>query len=199
MNFRCALAVIVFGVSLAADVAALRAATISQVVFTDMGTYGVGGAPWEGAAIAQASFNITFDPDQVYSVQPLDSIITDLAYSVTDPRFTPASLTFDPIVSFEYAYGTLTLYSDSVLKKVLAGTANITIGINGWTNPNPGSSVWYSQVRFTDTLTTSGGASISDVAAVPLPATLPLFAGGLGLMGWMTSRRRGRIKASKRT
>ena len=28
-------------------------------------------------------------------------------------------------------------------------------------------------------------------SAVPLPAALPLFAGGLGLMGWMARRRRG--------
>ena len=29
------------------------------------------------------------------------------------------------------------------------------------------------------------------VNAVPIPAALPLFAGGLGLMGWMARRRRG--------
>lgn len=31
---------------------------------------------------------------------------------------------------------------------------------------------------------------ISGVTAVPLPAALPLFAGGLGLLGWMARRRR---------
>ena len=31
----------------------------------------------------------------------------------------------------------------------------------------------------------------SDASVVPLPAALPLFAGGLGLLGWMARRRRG--------
>ena len=34
-------------------------------------------------------------------------------------------------------------------------------------------------------------AFVTSVSAVPLPAALPLFAGGLGLMGWLARRRRG--------
>jgi hypothetical protein len=165
---------------------AVRASTVS---FSDAGTYGVTFAPWVGSAVASASFNITFDPNLYYPTQPLDSIITNLTYSVTDPRFQSSPLTLNNIVSFQYAYGTLTLYSNSTLDKNLALTPNITIGINGWTNPSAASSVWYSQTGFPDTLTTSGNASIAE-AAVPLPAALPLFAGGLGVMGWFARRRR---------
>lgn len=34
------------------------------------------------------------------------------------------------------------------------------------------------------------GPETSSVTAVPLPAALPLFAGGLGLLGWLARRRR---------
>ena len=35
------------------------------------------------------------------------------------------------------------------------------------------------------------GELTATVTAVPIPASLPLFAGGLGLMGWLAGRRRG--------
>ena len=191
MRFSQLFTLSAFALVLAASPATVRANSVS---FTDPGTYGVNGLAvpqWEGSAVASASFLITFDPTQVYPVQPLGSIITGLTYSVNDPRFDPnPSLAFNDIIEFEYAYGTLTLYSDSSLHKDLVGTPNITIGINGWTNPNAASGVWYSQVRFPDTLTTSGSVTIAEVAPVPLPAALPLFAGGLGLLGWMARRRR---------
>jgi hypothetical protein len=41
-----------------------------------------------------------------------------------------------------------------------------------------------------DPLLPPGPETSTPVAAVPLPAALPLFAGGLGLMGWMARRRR---------
>jgi hypothetical protein len=190
MRFSQLYALGAFALLLAASPTPVRADSVS---FTDVGTYGVNGLAvpqWEGAAVATASFLITFDPTQIYPVQPLGSIITALNYSVNDPRFAPASLTLNDINEFEYAYGTLTLYSDSSkAKDNLAGTPNIIIGINGWTNPNALSSVWYSQIDFPDTLTTNGPVTI-EVAPVPIPAALPLFAGGLGLLGWMFRRRR---------
>jgi hypothetical protein len=33
-------------------------------------------------------------------------------------------------------------------------------------------------------------SELERIAAVPLPAALPLFAGGLGLLGWMARRKR---------
>ena len=110
MRFSQLFAVSAFALVLAASPATVRADSVS---FTDPGTYGVNGLAvpqWEGSAVATASFLITFDPTLVYAVQPLGSIITDLIYSVNDPRFDPnPSLTFNDINEFEYAYGTLTL------------------------------------------------------------------------------------------
>ena len=170
--------------STTAAVAPAKASTVSYLVsFTDVGTYGVGGAPWNGTATVSASFTITFDPTLVYAPEPLTGIISNLTYSVTDNRF--ANITLNNINSCEYAYGTLTLYSDSALKKALDGTPNITLGINGWTNPFPASAAWYSQALFEDTLTTSGDVFIS-----PIPAALPLFASGLGALGFMGWRKR---------
>jgi hypothetical protein len=45
-------------------------------------------------------------------------------------------------------------------------------------------------------LGTSGTISVRQVAPVPLPAALPLFAGGLGMLGWMARRKRGQSRAA---
>jgi len=39
---------------------------------------------------------------------------------------------------------------------------------------------------------TSSAFVIATVAATPLPATLPLFAGGLGFVGYLTGRKKAR-------
>lgn len=164
-----------------------------HISFTDTGTYGVNGAQWNGSAVATASFDILFDPTQLYLTQPIAGIITNLTYSVTDNRFNPAALFLNGITEFAFdGAGTLTLYSNSALNKSLAGTSDITIGINGWAY-NKASSVWYSQPDFRDTLTTSGAVDIA--VATPLPAALPLFASGLGALGVLTWRRRRKTAA----
>ncbi len=186
MRFAVALSAL----ALAITTAAAKASVVTDVIsFNDVGTYGVGGSPWNGSAVASGSFDITFNPDQLYLTQSISGFITNLTYSVTDGRFAPASLTFPSIASFEFAYdgaGTLTLYSDATLAKDLNGTANITIGINGWAY-TPAADVWYSQSKFGDTLTTSGGVSISQT---PLPGALALFVTGLMSLGAMSYRKR---------
>jgi hypothetical protein len=198
MKLRLYLAVLALGVS-ALSWSAAQASTITDVVtFTDVGTYGVtGGVPgagWNGSAVATGSFRITFDPSKLYLDKPLAGAISDLTFSVTDNRFSPATLTLNNITHFTYAYGTLDLFSGPVNQyespnKNLTGSSNIVIGINGWTNPKVASAVWYSQPGLGDTLTTSGRASIS---AVPLPAALPMFAAALAGLGAFGFRRRGK-------
>ena len=185
----------VLALTLSGFSAPAKAATVTDIIsFTDIGTYQVsGGGFYNGDAVASGSFKITFDPTLVYLTQSIAGIISNLTVSVTDDRFTPANLTLNPITTFAFdGSGTLTLYSDSTLNKTLDNTPNITIGINGWAYPLA-SSVWYSQANFDDTLTTSGGVSI---APVPLPAALPLFAGGLGVIGLLGWRRKRKVAAA---
>jgi PEP-CTERM motif len=172
-----------------------KAATVTDIIsFSDIGTYQVsGGGFYNADAVASGSFNITFDPTQVYLTQSIAGIISNLIVSVTDDRFAPPNLTLNPITTFAFdGAGTLTLYSNAALNKTLDNTPNITIGINGWAY-SQSSSVWYSQTNFLDTLTTSGDVSI---AQTPLPAALPLFAGGLGVIGLLGWRRKRKVAAA---
>jgi hypothetical protein len=192
MKIRHALAASVLALGIAVSgVPAMASVVTDDISFSITGSYGVGGAPWEGAAIATGSFAITFDPTQIYPDQGLTGFISDLTYSVTDPRFGSSPLVFNPISSFEYAYGTLTLFSDYSLGKAPTGTPNITIGINGW-GDTQAADVWYSQTDFADTLTISGGANIT-VDPTPLPSTWTmLIAGlvGLGLFAYRGKKKR---------
>ena len=53
---------------------------------------------------------------------------------------------------------------------------------------------------YNDHLTGSKGflaTPINDASVVPIPPALPLFAGGLGLLGWMARRRQRTVSESK--
>jgi hypothetical protein len=115
-------------------------------------------------------------------------VISNLTVSVTDPYFSPPTLTFNPILYYAFdGAGTLTLSSDPSLSKALVDVPFITVGINGWAY-GTGSAVWYSQDSFGDTLTGSGSATIT--SETPLPGALPLFASGLGALGMLAKRRK---------
>ena len=113
------------------------------------------------------------------------------------------------LLSYElHGYSSANQYSTAILSVTLGGLISVTgiygisfqaynlgnalfAGGNGSTIQveNPAcvpscGSIWESGAN-------TGYQLISETAAVPLPAALPLFAGGLGLMGWMARRRRG--------
>jgi hypothetical protein len=202
MKIRNTVLALAFAAPLAlAAVAQAQAATVTDdVSFSIGGSYGVGSAPWNGAATATGSFEITFDPTKVYSAEPLGTAVQDVVYSVTDSRFGSGSLALGAITGWSYAYGTLDLYTSSVPinqygspSKALNDITGLVIGINGWTNPGKQADVWYSKTGFGDTITSSGfnvsitNAPLNPVSSVPLPAALPLFgaaAAGLGAIGW---------------
>jgi len=185
------------GLLLAVAVSApARAATVTDLIsFTDVGTYQTnGGGIYNGDASVAVSFKITFDPTLLYLTQSITGVVSDLNVVVTDDRFSPAVISLNPIINFAFdGSGTLTLSSLPGQNKDMIDTKDITIGINGWAY-GPGSGAWYSQVDFGATLTTSGAVSI--VAETPLPAALPLFIGGAGLLGLLARRRKPALAAS---
>jgi hypothetical protein len=177
-----------------------------DVSFTDSGTYNTcqpissclpNPYPY-GSGTVSASFQITFDPTLLYlGANPLAPNITDLSLSATDSYLNPVppyQITFDPILYWEYAYGTLTLSSDPSFSKDDPNSMLITLGINGFgqnpcASPSACADTWYSQDSFGDTITASG---VADISQTPLPAALPLFAtcfGALGLLGWRRKRK----------
>jgi hypothetical protein len=172
-----------------------------DVSFTDSGTYdtcqaGCPSYPY-GSGSVSASFQITFDPTLLYlGANPLAPSITGLTLTATDSYLNPVppyQITFDPILYWTYAYGTLDLSSDPSFSKNDPKSMLITLGINGFgqnpcASPSDCSSSWYSQDSFGDTITANGVADI--LSQTPLPATLPLFAGGLGFVGYLTRRKK---------
>jgi hypothetical protein len=146
---------------------------------------------YQGYATVSGSFDITFDPTQLYLTQGIGGTITNLSFSVTDPYFGPNPLSFNSITTFAFdGAGTLTLYSDSALAKGMTVTPDITIGINGWAY-GLGSSVWYSQADFGDTLTSAGFATITPLAsATPLPSSWTMLIAGFVGVGLLARRAR---------
>jgi hypothetical protein len=184
------------------SVAPARAATVSyNVAFSIQGIYDSGN--WYGDGTAIGSFNITYDPNLAgvggYPNQSLTGVISNLTYTVSVPELGPVSLT--PIATFTFNYGTLTLYSDYTTdqNKNFTGVPDLVIGINGLpVVPSSGESaagdVWFSLA--TDTYTETGSGTATFTAETPLPATLPLFASGLGAVGLLARRRKRKAHAA---
>ena len=68
----------------------------------------------------------------------------------------------------------------------LASASSLSISDAGLIAPNIGNVLLSAQID---------GVSIGTLSAAPLPAALPLFAGGLGVMGWLTKRRKRKTAA----
>jgi hypothetical protein len=195
---RAGLAV-AFGLGLLLRIVPANAATITDyVTFSVTGSYATNGCCYDNGT-ATGSFDITFDPTLAYPDQSISGVITNLNYTVTDPVL-GGNITLNPITTFTLFYGVLTLYSDYSVDqgKNFTETPDIVIGINGFPTTPPlgvAGAVWYSADADGNTLTASGGATITP-AATPLPATLPLFAGGLGFVGYLTRRRKQAVAAA---
>jgi hypothetical protein len=197
VKFRYALIAGALALGVAVSAAPAKASMVTETVsFTDTGTYfsGVysgccaasyGNNGYNPLGVVSASFVIQFNPTQAYLDQPLTGVIKDLKYSVTDPFFSPALLTFNAIADFTFDYNTLTLFSLANAYgggALPAGTSDITLVFSNFAGGGtPGSGAYYSQAGFPDDLTTSGSVSIS-----PLPPSWTmLIAGFVGLFGFV--------------
>jgi hypothetical protein len=63
----------------------------------------------------------------------------------------------------------------------LSSASSLSISDAGLIAPSIGNVLLSAQIE---------SVSIGTLSAAPLPAALPLFAGGLGVMGWLTTRRK---------
>jgi hypothetical protein len=197
MTLRSVFAVGALALSAFVTAGPASAATVNDFIsFNNVGTYATDGDQTHGYTNTSwsGSFNITFDPTQLYLTQPITGVISGLNYSITDPFFGGAQLPLNSITNFAFdGAGTLTLSSDPNLSKDFINTIDITIGINGWAY-GPAADVWYSQDGYGHTLTGSGTVLIEEIGVrgltTPVPASLPLFATGLAGLGWLARRRR---------
>ena len=108
---RWALAVAAFSLSAAVSVAPAKAATLSyDVSFSIQGIYD--SAQYYGDGTATGSFDITYDPSLAggagYPNQSLSGVISSLTYTISVPEL-GGNLSFNPITTFTFNYGTLTL------------------------------------------------------------------------------------------
>jgi hypothetical protein len=197
---RWALAVAAFSLSAAVSVAPAKASTLSyDVSFSIQGIYD--SAQYYGDGTATGSFDITYDPSLAgvggYPNQSLSGVISSLTYTISVPEL-GGNLSLNPITTFTFNYGTLTLYSNYTedQNKDFTDVPDLVIGINGLpVTPPSGESaagdVWFSVTADGYTETGSGTASFA-ATTTPLPAALPLFAtglGALGLFGWRRKRK----------
>jgi hypothetical protein len=194
---NCAVAICAVALGVVSGVAPASAASVTyDISFSISGGYSC--CIYDNSS-ASGSFDITFDPTLASSVgdpyvdQPIAGYITNLNYMVTDPLLGgDITSTLSPITAFTLQYGILELYSDvSDLSKTFTNS-DLLIEINGVPPPATGAGVWYTGADMFSAQIQglAGSVSVQEVSSTPLPAALPLFAGGLGMIGLFGRRRR---------
>jgi len=214
-GYVCAVSALVLGAIV--SVTPASAATVSYNVAFSLSGFSSFNSSSSGTyenGTATGSFDITYDPTIAagagYSDQSITGVISNLKYTVTDPTL-GGTITLNPITTFTFSSGTLALYSDYAAdqSKSFTGIPDLVIGINGLpVSPPSGESaagdVWFSVINDQYNETSSGTATFTQLlgggtqTTTPLPATLPLFATGLGtlgLLGWRRKRKNAAIAA----
>jgi hypothetical protein len=189
---------------MAVGAAPAKAATVTDIVSFDiLGSYGIPSPPnYNSSGEAVVSFDITFDPTQLYLPQSSAGIISNLSVAVTDASYTPSSLSFNPVEYFAFypggsggLGGVLSLSSVLSMSTSVVDTNDITIIINAV----PSAEVWYSQSGAVEDYSTStiSGPYLNyfnqpvgslTIAATPLPSTWTMMLIGFAGVGFFAHR-----------
>ncbi len=116
------------------------------------------------------------------------------------PNFTPLSTTFTLQIDLNNAWTTIDTWTTSNTNEQLLSGLSVPISFSLGTvtgimlTANPAGSFLDPSFNnfntFDDDRHVKEQFTFNDVATTPLPATLPLFAGGLGFVGYLTRRRK---------
>ena len=177
---------------LAAGVLALAALTTATsdakaITWNVTGTFEDGGELTGWFIITQYGYIDTQGSGWFLITTPGDPVTPTLTGFTYNPPFNAnnddTTIEFRPD-GFGY-FGTLALaFENSLLvpgtgvNPLIGGLLGPSFECVGWVCPNESATRYLAE-------------GLATTSAVPIPAALPLFAGGLGLMGWMARRRRG--------
>ena len=204
-RFGYAVAICAVALGAVAGVAPASAASVTyDISFSVSGGYSC--CIYDNSS-ASGSFDITFDPTLASTVgdpyvdQNIAGYITNLKYTVTDPLLGgDITSALNAITGFTLQYGILELFSN--VSDFAAGKnapiQTFLIEINGVPPPGTGTGILAAGAEaFTAQINGGAGSvTIQEISSTPLPAALPLFAGGLGVLGLLGARKRRKAQAS---
>jgi hypothetical protein len=186
-------------VTLIAALPASAAPVTDYVTFSMTGftTFPVGGTPPENTVTG--AFTITFDPTQILPYTDATAGITLNSLNITAGSaisfcYSAAAYSCDGVSE---AAGELVvggIFSGTALVQYSPATDDYVLHFTDFSSSPVFTEMVYSQVSAGNydiySTAASGSVSVTAVAATPLPAALPLFAGGLGVMGFFANRRK---------
>jgi hypothetical protein len=188
MNVKqCALAACFLGLLCgSANADTLTTFTLQNVTFDDGGT-ATGSFVLDFNTGIITSANITTSDDFVANAPPFGDIGFGANYIVSPP-FSTAVFTNNPAnFSFDDFFF---IGNDALAINLGINLTTADLAINNLFPINSGSE-GFSFIIFSGTRLVNGGSlEITDIAATPLPAALPMFMGGVGLIGLLARRRK---------
>ncbi len=158
---------------------------------------------WTGSNAFNNNFNtITFSGFTANQLTLITGAGTYEASTTGFPNFTPVSTTFTLQLDLNNTWTTVdtwtTINTNEQLLSNLSVPMNFSLGtVTGIKlSANPAGSFLdptynnFNSFNWTDWQQEQEQFTFNDVTSTPLPATLPLFAGGLGFVGYLTRRRK---------
>jgi hypothetical protein len=176
------------------------AATVTDnVAFNVAGfsTFPSGGAPTDPVT---GSFTITFDPTQSYTSGTTAGITLNslniTAGSAISFCYSASAYTCDGVAFSADELVVGGIFDGTPLVQFNPSTNDFVLQISNFTSSPVFTEMVYAQTaegnfdNFTTPGVSTGTVTVTGVSATPIPAALPLFAAGLGVMGFLTKRRK---------